>query len=64
MSAASVVKDGIKYRQLEKSYDADALYDFNAKHGTSVSFANTLRAPLCSCRSTRPPGLVDRVPDT
>ena len=32
----SMVKDGIHYRQLEKDFDPNFLYDFNTKHGSTV----------------------------
>lgn len=31
----SMVKDGIHYRQLEKDFDPNFLYDFNTKHGST-----------------------------
>jgi len=33
--SASLVQKGISYRQLESTYDPSALYDFNAKHGST-----------------------------
>lgn len=34
-ASASLVKDGIEYRQLEPTFDADALFDFNVTHGST-----------------------------
>lgn len=35
-SATALVRDGIQYRQLEKTFDPNLLYDFNVKHGSTV----------------------------
>ena len=31
-----LVKDGIHYRQVEKDFDPNFLYDFNSEHGSTV----------------------------
>ena len=35
MSSAALVRDGVAYRQLDKSHDPNALYDFNVTYGST-----------------------------